>query len=122
MTYEIQITSGFCATHQLRLGSGRLESMHGHDWKVTLVVGAERLDPLETVMDFHILQSQLAKILERWHYGHLNDSDPFRSELNPTAERVAFEVARRMQLDPRAVLLSVTVEEAPGCRATYRPS
>ena len=122
--YQITVQSTFSAAHALRLTDGTLEPVHGHDWRITVRVGCEQLDSLQTVMDFHELERILEEVVSPFRNRHLNDLDPFADgQVNPTAERVAWWVGTRV--DPRLPaevnLVEVTVGEAPGCLATYRP-
>lgn len=127
--YEITVTTVFAAAHAIRLPDDSLEPVHGHNWSVALTVGSETLDAIETVMDFHPLEASLKQAVEPWVNGDLNRCSPFVNEtgelvINPTAERVAWAIAQAVnpQLPESVKLLSVTVGEAPGCTATYRPN
>lgn len=126
--YEIEIHRTFSAAHAIRLDDGTLEPVHGHDWDVTVVVAADDLDAMEVVMDFHALGATLDALLVNVHNRHLNEVAPFADadrvlKINPTAERVAWWLGQEVARDlPKAVRLEkVTVGEAPGCTATYRP-
>jgi len=122
--YQITVESEFCASHALRLPDGSDEPLHGHNWRVAVTVGSADLDAMEAVMDFHDLERALAGVLGPWHNRHLNDAEPFSGgRVNPTAERVAGWIARRIAeaLPAGVAVESVTVTEAPRCRATYRP-
>lgn len=122
--YEITLEKAFAAAHAIRLPDGSLEPVHGHNWPVTLVVAAEQLDEIETVMDFHVLEKSLDAVLAKVHNRHLNEVEPFVGcKVNPTAERVAWWIARQIAptLPTNARVVSVRVGEAPGCYATYRP-
>ena len=102
MPFEITTTRSFSAAHQLRLPDGSIEPLHGHNWTVKVTVSASKLDALGTVMDFHELE-------------------PFVRELNPSAENVAFHLARSLPL-PRDVRLErVEVWETDANSAVYRP-
>ena len=121
--YEITIDRSFAASHALRLPDDTLEPVHGHDWPVTVTVAADRLDAMQTVMDFHELEPLVDAAIKPWHNRHLNDCPPFDTgEINPSAERVAEHIARHVAagLPEHVTLTSVTVGEAPGCKATYR--
>ena len=126
--YEITIQSIFAAAHAIRLPDGTLEPVHGHNWPVTLTVAADELDSIETVCDFHLLQQLLNHAIAPWQSQHLNDCEPFTDgkgglTINPTAERVAWAIAQKVRpgLPGHCKLLSVSVGEAPGCTAAYRP-
>lgn len=137
--YEASIETIFSATHALRLpvpeGAAPetprpLEPVHGHDWPVRVTVGSAELDDIETVMDFHELEAWVAAILEPLRGRHLNDVEPFgeRGGVNPSAERVAWYIGTRVVErlkgageGGRVVLVAVSVGEAAGCTATWRP-
>ena len=97
-----------------------LEPLHGHNWKVKVTVGAEQLDPIGVVMDFHELERLLDAILSPLHNAHLNDTRAF-SELNPSAENVAFHIGRSLRLADGVRLLSIEVWETDENSARYRP-
>ncbi|MBN4061167.1 6-carboxytetrahydropterin synthase [bacterium AH-315-I18] len=126
--YQIQVDKVFAASHAIRLPSGELEPLHGHNWPVSVTVQAAELDEIDTVMDFHILEDWLDTLLASVHNRHLNDVPPFADEqgnlcVNPSAERVAWwigsEIASR--LPAHITLVRVSIGEAPGCTAIYLP-
>lgn len=119
MTFEITITDRFSASHQLWLYDGSRESIHGHNWTVMVTVGASELDRIGVVMDFHVLERKLRKLINPFHNHHINDVEPF-TELNPSAENIAAYLARSLKLPPRVRLLSVEVWETPENRARVK--
>ena len=125
--YEIIVESVFAAAHAIRLPDGSLEPVHGHNWPVTVTVAANELDEIETVCDFHLLQALLTDALAPWQNNDLNQCEPFIDgegglKINPTAERVAWAIAKQIKpgLPGNCTLVSVSVGEAPGCTAVYR--
>ncbi len=125
--YEITVESIFAAAHAIRLPDGTLEPTHGHNWPVAITVGADELDDIETVCDFHLLQGLLNDALAPWQNNDLNQCEPFTDgsgglAINPTAERVAWAIANTITpgLPKNCRLLSVSVGEAPGCTAVVR--
>ncbi len=121
--YQITIRREFCAAHAIRLSDGSFEPLHGHNWTVAVTVGADELDEIEVVMDFHVLEAHLDELLATADNRSLNDVPPFRDGVSPTAERVAWWIGEHVikALPPHVQLDSVEVGEAPGCTATYRP-
>ena len=121
--FEITITREFAAGHAIRLYDGSLEPVHGHNWLTKVTIAAETLDEIEVVADFHDIEKALDTLIAQAHNRHLNEIEPFVSGVNPTAERVAWWIAEHMKnhVPPHAKLSSVSVGEAPGCTATYRP-
>ncbi|MCC7350118.1 MAG: 6-carboxytetrahydropterin synthase [Phycisphaerales bacterium] len=120
MPYEIAATRSFSASHQLRLYDGSMESLHGHNWQVTVTVGAEQLDSIGVVMDFHELQRRLDAVTGPMHNRHLNELEAFKTR-NPSAENVAVVIAQSLKLPAGMSLLSVQVWETPDCSAIFRP-
>ncbi len=118
--YQIIVEARFHAAHAIRLPDGQVEPSHAHDWHVEVTVGCEQLDQAELVMDFHELQSIVNRALDDLHEADLNQLAAFAS-WNSTAERVAELIYQRIagQLPDRVMLISVSVTEAPGCRAVF---
>lgn len=121
--YELTISSSFVADHQLDMPGAGLEPLHGHDWKVAVSVAGERLGSDDMLVDFEALRNRLQTLLATLQGRNLNDLPEFEA-CNPSAERVADHIAAGMAAGlPAGVRLAwVEVEEAPGCRARYRPS
>lgn len=124
--HEITITKVFCAAHAIRLGDGTVEPIHGHNWELRVTVAAGQLDALDWVMDFHELERIVEAVIKQVHNRNLNEIGPFMTgpePLNPTAERVAWWLAKEIApgLPEGVSLVSVSVTEAPGCTATYQP-
>ncbi len=124
MAFEICTTRRFSAAHTLRLPDGTFEPVHGHNWVVRVTVGAGGLDGMGTVMDFHVLEAEVDKILRPLHNRSLNEVADM-ADLNPSAENVAYHFARRLVVKgvlPTGVgLLSVQVHETDDNYAVYRP-
>src|SRR5262245_32411510 len=118
MPFEITITADFSASHQLKLYDGRMEPLHGHNWHVIVTVGAERLDPMGVVMDFHELQGLLDAVLQPMHNCHLNNLSAFK-ERNPSAENVAVHIGESLRVPRHIKLLAIEVWETPDCRARW---
>ena len=123
MTFEITTTRHFSAGHQLVLYDGSVEPVHGHNWVVRVAVMAPRLDSIGVVMDFHELERLVDAVVRPMHNHHLNELEPFKSELNPSAEHVAVHVGRSVspKLPNGVTLRSVTVWETPENSAAYYP-
>jgi 6-pyruvoyltetrahydropterin/6-carboxytetrahydropterin synthase len=122
--YELTVDAEFCAAHALTI-SGVREEVHGHNWRVTVTIAGETLDPDGLLCDFHTVEDVLAAVIEPFDNRDLNAVAPF-DRLNPSAEHVARHIAREMAhrldhtLAPFARIAAVRVTEARGCAATYR--
>lgn len=120
--YEISVDAWFAAAHQLRLESGQLEPLHGHNWTVRVTARGPRLDRLGMLVDFTRLKPELQRVVAALHDRCLNDLPTFQ-DLNPSAENVARHVADALApaVTPPTCIFCVEIEEAPGCRARYFP-
>ena len=121
--YTIAVRARFNASHSVCIGTGPREEPHKHGWLVEVEVGADALDRHGLVMDFRRLEHLLGECIADFH-GALLDELPEFAESNPTAENVAHTIYRRLEARLRedgGTLARVTVWEAEGCSATYRP-
>jgi len=122
--YQVIIEDGFSSAHALRHYHGKTEPLHGHNYRVRLVVEGKRLQKkVKYLTDFVALRQVLRAIIKPLDYGNLNDIPPFNTE-NPSAENLASyigeEVLRRWQ-EKGVRLESVTVWETPETAARFLP-
>lgn len=123
--YELSIQTEFAAAHAIRI-RGAVEPIHGHNWRVTAVVSGSALDADGLLVDFHALEASLHAIVKPFHNNNLDTTPPF-DRLNSTAEHVARYIAQQLaarppiSTAPHLRVHSVSVTEAPGCAATFRP-
>ncbi|RLS97326.1 MAG: 6-carboxytetrahydropterin synthase [Planctomycetota bacterium] len=123
LPFAIEVEYEFAAAHAIVI-AGERERMHGHNWRVVVSVGGERLDGEELLCDFHQIAHMLKELLEPFSNGSLNDIPPF-DRINPTAEAlaqfVAQSLATRLVHDQPSVQVEwVRVTEAPRCTAVVR--
>ncbi|MBC8523354.1 6-carboxytetrahydropterin synthase [PVC group bacterium] len=117
--FEISVETSFTATHAVTV-CGIDEEPHCHDWTVVVTVHGNSLDNDGLLLDFHKLQQELDKIVSQLCNSNLNTCSALNGH-NPTAERLAWYIAKQMQVELPVSISSVTVTEAPFCKATYRP-
>jgi 6-pyruvoyltetrahydropterin/6-carboxytetrahydropterin synthase len=119
--YELMVESKFAAAHQLRGYKGKCEKLHGHNWRVTVAVTAERLDEQGLAIDFHDLKKFLREVLDQLEHTFLNDIFPF-TQINPSSENLAKwiydNVTKKINNDNLEVA-SVTVWESDTASASY---
>jgi len=119
-TYVLRVNDHFEAAHHLYAYRGRVEPVHGHNWKVEVVLETKELGNEGYGFDFMKVKRALARLVKPFHHGDINSVAPF-DELSPTTEHLAayFYDGLRQRL-PRAPITEVTVWEGPDCSATYR--
>ena len=114
------VTGRFAAAHSLRNFKGRCEALHGHNWRVEVVVRGDTLDQADLVMDFGELKAAMNKVLDRLDHGYLNEIKPF-DEYNPSSELIAKYLYEEIaKLLPSEVHMArVSAWESEDSRATY---
>ena len=91
--FELSVKGEIASAHYLKGYQGRCKDLHGHTWKVEIVIASERLDTIGMVADFAVLKKQLKDFLTGIDHVCLNDL-PFFKEANPTTENIARYVYR----------------------------
>ena len=57
--YSIKVEANFSSAHNLRGYKGKCEELHGHNWKVEVVVSKKKLDKIGMVLDFKYLKDRI---------------------------------------------------------------
>ncbi len=121
--FEITLERSFRASHGLRHYKGTTEPIHEHDWKVWIVVRGAEQDASGCMIDFLDLIACYESAVADWRGGqNMNELAPFAApQSSPSAENVARLIYERIaaQLPSDVALHKVTVEEEPGCRASF---
>ncbi|MCX5700087.1 MAG: 6-carboxytetrahydropterin synthase QueD [Candidatus Omnitrophica bacterium] len=115
--FKIKVEATFSAAHNLRGYKGKCEDLHGHNWKVEVVVANNKLDKIGMVMDFKLLKRKLSRLLERLDHKYLNNVVYFK-KVNPTSENMAKYIYDSLKPEIAAIY-SVTVWESDNSCATY---
>ena len=119
--YELMVESKFAAAHQLRGYKGKCENLHGHNWRVTVAVTAERLNEVGLAIDFNDLKKSLRDVLDQLEHTFLNDIFPF-TQINPSSENLAkwiYDTLTKKLNDDNIEVASVTVWESDSASASY---
>ena len=123
--YEVSVDEVFAAAHNLRGYHGKCENLHGHNYKVRVILAGEELDPTGLLYDFVHLKQAIQTVIRSLDHRYLNEFPPFDA-LNPSAENIARyifdETSKQLPQAPNgAVIASITVWETETTAATYRP-
>ena len=119
--FELTIISDFSAAHRLRGYTGKCENLHGHNWKVSVVVEAKDLNRLGIVMDFKDIKKELNEVLEKLDHKDLNKLIFFK-KINPSSENIASFIYSRISSklkDKGVKIKKVSVWETDTSCATY---
>jgi len=118
--FELVVETDFSAAHNLREYKGQCEKLHGHNWKVQIILKAEKLDKLGMVMDFREVKRVIGEIMNKFDHTYLNEIADFKV-LNPTTENLSKilydELKNTLPLEVK--VSRVTTWETECCGATY---
>lgn len=115
----MRVDARFEAAHHLRSYKGAPEPAHGHSWKVSVELAADRLDAEGIGFDFVTARKALLDLAAPFEHRDINTVPPF-DEISPTTEQLAVHFCEEMQRRlPGARVVSATVSEGPDCHATY---
>ena len=119
--YELKIITEFSAAHNLRNFRGKCEALHGHNWKVEVVLSGKNLDESGVVLDFAEVKAATSEIMSEIDHRYLNDL-PFFMENNPSSENIARYIFHRLQEkidNDRVRIRRVTAWESQDACASY---
>ncbi len=87
--YRAGVWDHFSSAHYLRNYQGKCENLHGHNWKVELVVKGETLDKSGMLIDFGILKRYLKEVLDILDHKCINEEIDFFKVESPSSENLA---------------------------------
>lgn len=120
--YQARVEAEFCAAHKIIGQQGKCARLHGHNWKIEVVVGNNKLNKLGMVIDFDELEELTKKVIEPLDHQNLNELKPFLNS-NPTAEVIAEYLYLELEkLIDKLNLQEVRVWETPTTWASYSNS
>jgi len=119
--YELMVTGRFAAAHFLRnFNKGRCEKLHGHNWRIEVVVRGDQINQVGVLIDFGELKGIMNQVLNQLDHHYLNEQDPF-NVINPSSEYIARylyrEITKKLPIHVRIV--KVSAWESDDSCATY---
>jgi 6-pyruvoyltetrahydropterin/6-carboxytetrahydropterin synthase len=94
--FKIKISTQFSAAHFLRNYKGKCESLHGHNWKVEVLVSSLKLNSSGMVMDFGELKKITQTALEELDHKNISELDYFKDH-NPSSEEIARYIFNKLK-------------------------
>ena len=119
--YELTVSTHFDAAHSLTDYPGECARLHGHTFRVDIVVAGEALNKIGLVYDFKDLKDKINNILGRFDHRHLNEIPPF-DRTTPTAENIAnflYHEIKSGGLPANVSVKRVDVWESASARLSY---
>ena len=116
--FEILVEEKFDAAHCLRGYSGNCERLHGHTYRVQILLRTDKLDSIGLALDFRGVRSELRAVLNYLDHNYMNELPEF-SQINPSAENLARYIYGKLAEKYSELLHKVTVWETEGAAASY---
>jgi 6-pyruvoyltetrahydropterin/6-carboxytetrahydropterin synthase len=119
--YELKVITHFAAAHQLAMVGAKCENLHGHNWKIEVVLTGDRLNDAGVLMDFGEIKAHLREIMGRLDHKFLNELPIFEGR-QPSSERIAAFVAEQLKqaIDTPSIRVSrVSAWESDDACATW---
>lgn len=118
MKYEVYVEAYFSSAHRLQMYKGKCENLHGHNWKVGIVVSSDKLNKDYMVIDFTKLKKILKKVISKLDHKYLNKISYFKIK-QPTAENIASYIHANLKKILSNCNIKVIVWETPSQYASY---
>ena len=102
-TYNVRVAGdrlNFSAAHFISFDAETCEPLHGHDYRVSVEIEG-RLNENQYVVDFCLLEEQIAEILERLDHRTLLPDGSGNIHIDADGERVEVRFNRRVWQIPR---------------------
>ncbi len=117
--FELMVEKTFSAAHQLVDYKGPCENLHGHNWKVQVIVQGTQLDHVGMLVDFKILKGHIHDLLKKLDHTFLND----KLEFSPTSEMLSKYLYGEMEnrIPKNVTLKRVIIWESDNTCAAYEP-
>jgi len=119
--YRLMIKTSFAAAHNLINYQGDCENLHGHNWRVEVVVAAKELDKAGLGIDFKILKKKTNSLLDELDHKYLNDLTPFIND-SPSSENISrylFERLSETLNNENITVEKINVWESENACASY---
>ena len=120
--YELKVITRFAAAHQLRMVGEKCENLHGHNWRIEVYVGGEKLNSAGVLVDFGDIKKHVAEIMKSLDHRFLNELPFFGNEIPASSENIARYIGETMKqrLDGSGVRVTrVSAWESDDACATY---
>jgi 6-pyruvoyltetrahydropterin/6-carboxytetrahydropterin synthase len=120
--FRLFVRDSFAAAHRLENYHGKCEYLHGHTFKVEVLVEGDQIKEGGMLLDFTILKGHLHSILEDLDHKYINEI-PFFRERTSSSEYLALYIHSRLkdQIKENGVTVAeVRVWESDNTYAAYR--
>ncbi len=106
--FRLRVQNSFSSAHSLRNYNGDCAKLHGHNWKVEIVIAKDSVDEIGISIDFKKAKTILKEMVDKLDHQYLNDMPEFK-DLNATAENISKYIYD--ELTPKFNKLDVKLEK-----------
>ncbi len=106
--FRLRVQNSFSAAHSLTNYKGDCSRLHGHNWRVEIVVAKETVDDIGISIDFKKAKQILKSLADELDHEHLNELEDFKN-MNATAENISKYMYDR--LSPEFTSLGAKLEK-----------
>ncbi len=101
---KLGVSTDFSAAHSLPKHPGKCKNLHGHTYKVEVVVEGEKKEDTECVADFSEVKALVEEVLELLDHKFLNEIISY-----PTSENIALFLMDELEKKLKGSNLGVTL-------------
>lgn len=116
--FNVRVIEHFSAAHNLRNVKDMCERLHGHNYKVEVVLSGNNLDETGLLIDFKEIKKNVKIILEQLDHTYLNELSYFK-DVNPSSENIAKFIYDKLFCFYDNILCKVIVWESDTSAAEY---
>lgn len=115
--FEVKVETSFSSAHHLLNYNGKCENMHGHNWKVEVVLKGESLDDSNILVDFKVLKKNVNEVVDYLDHKDINELPEFKG-VSPSSEIIAKYIYNEVKKKFNNVYKVSVYETLTSC-ATY---
>jgi 6-pyruvoyltetrahydropterin/6-carboxytetrahydropterin synthase len=101
---KLGVTTDFSAAHSLSRHPGKCRNLHGHTYKVDVVVEGDKKEDTECVADFAEMKAAIEDVIELVDHTYLNEVISY-----PTSENIALFLKAELEKRFNGSNLGVTL-------------
>lgn len=118
--YSLLVKTHFDAAHFLKDYPGECANLHGHTWKIEVVVEGEELNEIDILYDFKDLKKATNQVIKRFDHKYINEIKPFDKK-SPTGENLSRYIYDELEkiLPENISLKEIRVWESDSACLTY---
>lgn len=119
--FTLFVRETFAAAHRLELYHGKCEALHGHNFRVEVLIEGEKLGKEGMLLDFAVIKAHLRGIVADLDHKYINEI-PFFSERASSSEYMALYIYDRLKellLCENVAVKEVRVWESDNAYAAY---